>query len=97
MAHLIPSTFSKYFLTEEETLSASILTDIQVMNIKNKICDLAQSKLNLQPDPVSYNTFIAAEAELAGQLEALQWLLDESEAATQAVYLAASNSQSQGE
>ena len=81
MAILIPNSFSSYDLTEEETLQGSILTLTQQQLIQNYRSVLAEEKLALEYDPANPQIFLQREAGLAGQLAALNYLLDMSESA----------------
>ena len=73
---LIPHSFNKYLLTEEETKSGHILTESNKAVIQNLISDAAQSKINLVLDPQKINEYVQQESFLKGQIEILNYLLD---------------------
>jgi hypothetical protein len=81
MSTQISNTFTSYSLTSEELQQGSILTSLQKQCIQNQISALAEQKLRLKYDPVNPMTFLQEEAELQGQLIALQYLFTLSEAA----------------
>lgn len=74
--HLIPHSFNKYLLTEEETKSGHILTESNKGIIQNLISDAAQAKLNLTLDPQNINAYVQEESFLKGQIAILNYLLD---------------------
>ena len=74
--NLIPHTFNRYELTEEESKSGHILTESNKAVIQNLIADAAQSKLNLVLDTKDLNGYMQQEAFLKGQIEILTYLLD---------------------
>lgn len=73
---LIPHSFNKYLLTDEETKSGHILTESNKAVIQNLIADAAQSKINLVLDPQKLNEYVQQESFLKGQIEILNYLLD---------------------
>ena len=76
MAHLdSTSSFQKWILTDEEFLQGSILTITQKQCIQNQICDIAHRRLNVKIDVNNVAESAAEDAELAGQITALQYLL----------------------
>jgi plasmid maintenance system antidote protein VapI len=77
------NTFVSWNLEEQEELSGSILTDLQVKKIQTELCRIAESKLNLKVDPANINQFIQDESFISGQMAILRHLLDVSEAAIQ--------------
>lgn len=81
MAQLIANDFSSYELTDEEALQGSILTITQKEVMQNDIATYAQEKLNLEFDSNSQLLFAQQEAKLAGQMQALRYRLDCSDAA----------------
>jgi hypothetical protein len=81
MAHLLDNEFSSYELTTEEMTQGSILTLTQKQVIQNDIAISAAEKLNLEYDPNNPNVFMQQEAKLAGQIQALKYRLDCSDAA----------------
>lgn len=89
MSTITRSTFTKYEFTEQEFHSASLLHEEQKRWYQTQIATLAEAKISLLPDPNNYSDFIQKESELRGQMEALQYLLDCSDAAEQVVLEAA--------
>ena len=81
MATLIPSQFCRYSLAEEEFIQGSALTSLQAYCIQNQIADQASRKLNLMFDPKNPEDFAQQIAWHQGQIDALQHLLNASEAA----------------
>lgn len=82
MASLKISSFQSWNLTEQEILSGSILTTMNKCVIQNRIVEIAEEKLALTiEDPEKMAKYFQREAELQGQLLALNWLLHCSEAA----------------
>ena len=84
MAHLITNSFSSYSLTDEEVMEGSVLTVTQVQVIQNQIAVIAECKIAIQYDLANPNTFVEQEAHARGQIEALQHLLDVSNACIEA-------------
>lgn len=83
MAMPRPTSFSAWDLTQEEELAGSRLTELQVKKIQNEISTIAHSKLALSFDPNNTLKFAQEEAYLKGQLEVLEYLLQQHEAASQ--------------
>ena len=79
--NLQPSQFCRYELTEQELLQGSALTSLQAYCIQNQIANIAAQKLNLTFDPDKPSDFTQQVAYLQGQIDALQHLLNTSEAA----------------
>lgn len=73
---IIPHTFNKYEMTEEESQRGNILTLSNQAVIQNLIAEKAEAKLSLQLDPANFNAYIQEEAYLKGQIEILQFLLN---------------------
>lgn len=73
---LVPHSFNKYLLTDEETRSGHILTESNKAIVQNLIADAAQSKLNLILDPLNINAYVQQESYLKGQIDILNYLLD---------------------
>ncbi len=93
MARITQSSFTKYSFTEDEILASATLSDLNHCAIQNKLCEIAELELALDPDPNNYSAFIREKSYLAGQRAILNVLLDESITA-QAII---STSQTQGE
>jgi hypothetical protein len=79
MAHLIPTAFSKWELTDEEAKQGSILSIAQTQVIQNNLAMAAEEKLMLEIIPDNVSLYLQREAGLAGQIAALQFLLDQSD------------------
>ena len=73
---LIPHSFNRYEMTEEESQRGSLLTLSNQAVIQNLIAEKAEAKLSLQVDTQNLNAFIQEEAYLKGQIEILQFLLN---------------------
>jgi len=80
MAHLIDNDFSSYELNDEEAVQGSILSITQKQVIQNDIAVYAEEKLNLEFDTNNQMLFVQQEAKLAGQIQALRYRLQCSEA-----------------
>lgn len=77
MAHLNhDNPFQSWVLTPEEFLQGTILTITQKQCIQNQIVTLAITKNNIRIDPLNPLSTLQEEAEIRGQLTALQYLLD---------------------
>jgi hypothetical protein len=81
MATLVSNTFTSYQLTDEEKVNGSMLTITQQQIIQTHIASIAEEKLALEFNVNDHLAFIQREAGLTGQMAALRWLLDVSEAA----------------
>lgn len=86
MATLIGNSFSSYELNEEEQQQGDLLTLTQKQVIQNDIANYAESKIALEYDATDPTLFIQQEAKLAGQMQALNYRLDCSNAAEQAIF-----------
>ena len=76
MSSVIPSTFTRYNLTEEEQRSGQTLTTTNHQVIQNLICDAAEERLGLKYDPLNPIAWAQREAELAGQIGILRMLVE---------------------
>lgn len=76
MSSLVMSTFTKYTFTDEEILGASLLHEEQKRWFQTQLALLAERRVALVPDSNNYQAFIQEEAEIKGQMNALQYLLD---------------------
>lgn len=82
MAHLnANSQFQSWVLTDQERIQGTILTITQKQCIQNQITVIAHERLNLTIDLDNPAKSAARDAELAGQIAALSYLLDLSAAA----------------
>ena len=78
MSHLLPTSFTRYDMTEDELMQGASLTVAQEQFIQNYIADLAEQKLDLVLDVDNINRYTQIEAHLSGQIAALKWLLESS-------------------
>jgi len=85
MSHLEENTFSSYQLTDEEVMQGSLLTLTQKQVIQNDISLYAEQKLALEFDTNTPQLFIQQESKLSGQIQALRYRLDCSEASEAAI------------
>lgn len=76
MSTLIRSAFTKYEFTAEEVISASLLHEEQKRWYQTQLAILAERRINIIPDANNYISYIQEEAEVKGQMNALQYLLD---------------------
>jgi translation initiation factor 2 beta subunit (eIF-2beta)/eIF-5 len=81
MPKALETLFTKYSFTPEEMVQASIFTTIQKQLLQTKIAELAEEKALLKFDPKEFQTFLQREAELQGQINSLQWILNSSQEA----------------
>tara|TARA_R110000744_G_scaffold372015_2_gene483372 strand:+ start:10101 stop:10397 length:297 start_codon:yes stop_codon:yes gene_type:complete len=79
MAHLIPSSFSFYDLTEEEELQGQILTVTQAHVIQNQLATCAEEKLMIKFTPESQQQFVQEDSYKQGQIDILKYILTMSE------------------
>ena len=70
------STFIKYDLTDDEIKSGRTFSTEQRAVIQNLISDLAEEKVSLTYNPDEPLKFAQREAELAGQIGILKYLLE---------------------
>ena len=82
MAQLNPnSIFQSWIFNVEDAKVAPILSLLQTQHIQNQIAQTAAEKTLLKFTPDDVQTFLQREAELQGQLMALQYLITLSEEA----------------
>jgi len=79
MAHSLPNKFSQYALSLEELALAAQFTTLQRYFIQNEIAIAAQEKIALKFDPQNPLSFAQQEAELAGKIGILEYLLTAAE------------------
>jgi hypothetical protein len=72
----LTSSFIKYNLTPSEYLEGCKFNLMQKSVIQNLISEIAEEKITLKFDPLTPSIFLQREAELAGQLSILKYLLD---------------------
>jgi hypothetical protein len=80
MSHVIQNTFSTYQLDEDELVQGTLLTTLQKQVIQTQIGTIADEKLRLEFDSDKPMQFMQQEAYKRGQLDALSYLLQASEA-----------------
>lgn len=86
MAKIIPSPFCAVeFQSDEELLRSQVLLTNQINWIQYNISISAMERLALDYDPTNSQKFLQAEAELKGKIGILQYLLDCSKAAEEAL------------
>ena len=73
---IIPHTFNRYELSDEELRAGQALTFSNQAVIQNLIATIAEQKLQLVLDPQNITDFAMQEAFLRGQIDILQHLLD---------------------
>ena len=79
------SVFTRYDISPEDTITGQALSPLQEQVIQNLISSYAEDKVNLTYDVVNPHAFIQKEAELQGQILVLQYILELSRAAHQAL------------
>ena len=75
MATLIPNQFSSYELSPGELRAATNFSELQRQFLQNEISIAAQERLALKFDPQDPLRFAQQEAELAGKIGILQYIL----------------------
>lgn len=83
----VPTRFTAYELTAEESKLGATLTSLNVAVIQTMIANIASDKLMLVFDPLNPQAFIQDEAYKKGQLDILQHLLDLHDAAVNPVVI----------
>jgi len=83
MAHLIENSFSTFYLTEDEELQGSIFTVTQLQYLQNQLANIAEEKLALVFDTSEPLKFAQDEAYKRGQVDVMQYLIQNSEASTE--------------
>jgi hypothetical protein len=86
MSHLIPNSFSSYFMLEEDIVVNSVFTLGQVQVLQNLLAVKAEEKLALTFDVSNPSSYIQQAAYHDGQIELLKYLLDNSLACQQMQY-----------
>lgn len=79
MAHLLPNSFTRHSLTQEEQSSGQSLTSNNIMVIQNLISDVAEKRISMVLDPLNPVAYAQEAAELQGQMGILKFLLECSE------------------
>jgi hypothetical protein len=71
----LPSLFSKFQLSDEETLFGLELTTIQEAFIQNMICTAVETRIGLDFSEEYLKDSLKKEAALQGEIRALSWLI----------------------
>ena len=77
MATKIDNEFQQYDLDMKELLAGRILTEANIMCLKNLRAEYAQAKLRMKFDPNNPQAFVQEEAENAGWLNCISFILSE--------------------
>ena len=75
MAKLIPGSFSRWELTEQEQVEGCLLNQMQIQNLQNRAAAVADQILALIFGPQNPQDFIQQDSFLKGQLEFVRWQL----------------------
>jgi hypothetical protein len=78
MSKIIPGTFTRYELTDLETLNGSILNEMQLQRLQNHLADVADQILALEFDPENPKKFLQDDSFLKGQMSFIRFLVDSS-------------------
>ena len=89
MSRLVNTRYTKYEQSEREELESQVLNTLQKENIQNLICAEAEARLALVLDPEHPLPYIQQEAAIVGRLGILEYILESSKAAEEALQLAA--------
>jgi len=84
--------FISYKLSEKEELQGSVFTPEQKACLQNLLSRAALDKQALAPDPNNIQPFIQQEAFLKGQIELLEYILQQSDYAEEALLELSRNS-----
>lgn len=79
------SLFTSWDMSPTEVLQSCVLSGLQKQHIQNLIAAYAAEKIQREIDPINPIITIKADAMSAGQISALQYLLDLSVQAEQAL------------
>ena len=74
---IIPHSFNRYQLSEEETAAGRALSLASQAVIQNLIATVAEEKLHLVLDPQNITAYSQQEAYLRGQIDILSFLIDQ--------------------
>jgi len=80
MAQLNINMFSSYHLSDSESLQGSVYTFLQKCVLQNQLAVLAHEKIGLEYNPNDSMKFLQEESYKRGQLDMIQYLLENSEA-----------------
>lgn len=81
MSTEIPSSFSRFKMTDEEALTSSVFTVFQKHHIHNLRVEIAEAMLNIEDDIEQPLKHVKERARLQGQLDAYAGLINISESA----------------
>jgi hypothetical protein len=87
--------FTRYKISEIETLTGSVLTESQLMLVSNQLADAAEQRLALDFDPTNMIKFAQDEAFLKGQISILTMMLEAHKVAQETLSFQSKQSQSQ--
>lgn len=76
MPKLLESLYTRYQLSEEEVKQATSFTLLQMQFLQNELAITAEEKITTTYDPLNPVAFAQREAELAGKIGILQYLLE---------------------
>ena len=82
---ILPTSMTRYEMTEAEEDRCHLLNSDNIAAIQNMIADISEKKLALPFTPNDLMSYTQQEAELAGQLVILRYLLERSETAGNAI------------
>ena len=83
MAHLTPNQFTSWDLDEEEERQGSMYTITQIQVLQNMQAAQAEEKIALEYNPADPDLFIQQEAYKRGQIQLIQFIIDNSAAFTE--------------
>lgn len=89
MSRVVNNRYTKYELSERESLESQVLNSLQKENIQNLICAEADARLALVLDPEHPLPYIQQEAAIVGRIGILEYILELSLAAEATLLLAA--------
>ena len=95
MATIIPHSFNRYQLTEQEELTGFILNQNNLVAFQNKLADICDNILNLEYDPNNPIKFAQDDAFLKGQKQLIEYLLDMHTESTRIMQQAAADAANQ--
>ncbi len=76
MADQLPTVYTRWDLSEEELRQAATLNPYTIMWIQTLIGEAAERKISIPVDPTNIQAFVAEEAYIRGQIDALSILLN---------------------
>jgi hypothetical protein len=86
---LVPDVYDSLFvytpLTEEVELKGQLLSPENTLVIRNERAKIAEQKVRMDFNPSNAEHYIQTEAQLKGQIQMLDWLLDIDKAAREII------------